>query len=212
MKVLMKSAHQGIIFGVLLALVLGGSSSALAHNAVIEEVPTPGSTITQSPVSIRITTNDQLLDLGGAGRGFAITVQDSQGLYYGDGCVVLDETSLSSTVSLGPPDTYTITYQYVSADSHSLSDSYEVAFAPLGEHSNATGSLRAPVCGEEALSDPEESPGDARGDGESTQPVQQSVMDEAAQESNPWLITAGFAVAVLAGVVLILRTRKKNLS
>jgi len=205
----MKSAHQGIIFGVLLALVLGGSSSALAHNAVIEHVPNPGSTITQSPVSIRITTNDQLLDLGGAGRGFAITVQDSQGLYYGDGCVLLDETSLSTTVSLGPPDTYTITYQYVSADSHSLSDSYEVQFAPLGNHSNATGSRQTPVCGEEASSDPEQTPL-ATGEAESTQSAEQIVMGEAAQESNPWLIAAGFGVAALAGVVLILRARGKN--
>ncbi|MFM1952978.1 MAG: hypothetical protein RL187_187, partial [Actinomycetota bacterium] len=74
---------------VALGVVLVVATPALAHNVVEERIPEPGSTVTESPVAISITSNDTYLDLSGAGQGFGIVVRDTQGLYYGDGCVVV---------------------------------------------------------------------------------------------------------------------------
>jgi methionine-rich copper-binding protein CopC len=133
-----------------LALVFWTAPGALGHNVVQETTPEPGSTVTDSPVDIRIVTNDQLLDLGGTGSGFAIVVRNAEGLYYGDGCVTIGETDISSTADLGGAGDYTVTYQFVSADGHSLSDSFSFSFAPDSSHSPARGFPDPPVCGVES--------------------------------------------------------------
>ena len=131
---------------VLFVLVFGGSP-ALAHNVVENYTPEPGSTVTESPVDISLTSNDLYLDLAGDGQGFGIVVRDSQGLYYGDGCHLVDERTLSASVELGEAGTYEIVYQFVSADGHSLSESYTFEFAPAASHSPAVGYETPAECG-----------------------------------------------------------------
>lgn len=127
--------------------LLAGGSPALAHNVVEDYTPEPESTVTESPVAISITSNDMYLDLAGDGQGFGIVVRDSQGLYYGDGCHVVEERTLSSSVELGEAGTYEIVYQFVSADGHSLSESYTFEFAPGASHSPAVGYETPAECG-----------------------------------------------------------------
>ena len=131
---------------VLFVLVFGGSP-ALAHNVVENYTPEPGSTVTESPVDISLTSNDLYLDLAGDGQGFGIVVRDSQGLYYGDGCHLVDERTLSASVELGEAGTYEIVYQFVSADGHSLSESYTLEFAPAASLSPAVGYETPAECG-----------------------------------------------------------------
>jgi methionine-rich copper-binding protein CopC len=131
---------------VLSVLVFGGSP-ALAHNVVENYTPEPGSTVTESPVDISLTSNDLYLDLAGDGQGFGIVVRDSQGLYYGDGCYLVDERTLSASVELGEAGTYEIVYQFVSADGHSPSESYTFEFAPAASHSPAVGYETPAECG-----------------------------------------------------------------
>ena len=109
--------------------------------------PAPGSTVTESPVDISLTTNDIFLDLGGDARGFGVVIRDSAGLYYGDGCVSVIERTMSASAELGEADTYEITYQFVSADGHSLSESYEFGFAPTSSHTPAPGYDAPAECG-----------------------------------------------------------------
>lgn len=130
------------------ALALGYASPALAHNVVEERDPAADSVVTTSPVTVSISTNDNFLDTGDATRGFTIVVRDAQGLYYGDGCVDIIERTMSATIELGAPGTYTVLYQFVSADGHTLQDNYDVVFEPGAEHSPASGRSEAPVCGE----------------------------------------------------------------
>ena len=131
----------------LLGALLLGASPAIAHNVVEDRTPAPGSTVTESPVAISLTTNDIFLDLGGDASGFGVVVRDSAGLYYGDGCVSVIERTMSASADLGVAGTYEITYQFVSADGHSLSESYEFDFAPSASHSPALGYDTPAECG-----------------------------------------------------------------
>jgi methionine-rich copper-binding protein CopC len=124
-----------------------GASPAVAHNVVEDRTPAPGSTVTESPVDISLTTNDIFLDLGGDASGFGVVIRDSAGLYYGDGCVSVVERTMSTSAELGEAGTYEITYQFVSADGHSLSESYEFDFAPTASHTPALGYDAPAECG-----------------------------------------------------------------
>lgn len=142
------------------ALSLGFPATALAHNVVEDRDPAAGSTVTESPLTVSVTTNDDFLDTGGATRGFALVARDSAGLYYGDGCVTITERTMSATMELGGAGIYTVLYQFVSADGHTLQESYDFVFEPSPDHVPAMGLSEAPVCGEptEELPDQEMNP------------------------------------------------------
>jgi methionine-rich copper-binding protein CopC len=130
------------------ALALAPVTPALSHNVVEDRDPAADSVVTSSPVTVSISTNDNFLDTGDATRGFALVAQDASGLYYGDGCVSIDERAMSATLELGEAGTYTVLYQFVSADGHTLQDSYAFVFEPGADHVPASGRSAAPVCGD----------------------------------------------------------------
>lgn len=132
------------------ALSVGLPSVAFAHNVVDSRDPAADSVVTESPVTISISTNDEFLDTGGVSRGFALVAQDAAGLYYGDGCVTITERTMSATIDLGGPGVYSVLYQFISADGHTLQESYEFVFEPAPSHVPATGLTDPPVCGEVA--------------------------------------------------------------
>lgn len=150
-------------------------------------------------MEVSVTTDNDFLDLGGKSLGFAIAVRDSSGLYFGDGCVDLTERRINSRIDLGEPGVYTILYQFVSADGHSLSESYEVTFAPENDHAAAQGSSSAPVCG---------------GDAAPTQDMEVGVVapDDAVTEgsmaANGRIIGLGIGVTALALTLLAYSRRR----
>jgi len=201
----MLRSHRFGLATILAMVVVLLPHGALAHNAVVDLSPAPGSEVTQSPVSIAIITNDTLLDLGGEGQGFAIAVLDEAGRYYGDGCVSVEGATLSAVVALGDAGIYTIVYRYVSADSHSLSDQYTVTFTPQPGHDPAPGSATMPQCGvplEEENPPPVDNP-DA-GIEELTEELPMVIAPAPTEQpANPWLVVAGVGVAILAGYALV---------
>ena len=128
--------------------LLGSPTTAFAHNVVEDRDPAADSVVTLSPVTVSITTNDNFFDSGDVTRGFAIVARDATGLYYGDGCVTINERTMSQTLGLGEPGTYTVLYQFVSADGHTLQDSYTFVFEPSREHVPTPGLSEPPMCGE----------------------------------------------------------------
>src|SRR5690606_518500 len=110
--------------GLALVAVLGLGAPAQAHNWVVSTTPAEGETLAELPESFEIRSNDALLDVTGTGSGFAFLVQDAEGLYYGDGCVRVVGPSMFTTAALGEPGPYTVSWQFVSADGHTLSGSY----------------------------------------------------------------------------------------
>jgi methionine-rich copper-binding protein CopC len=129
----------------LLALVpvLAVAAPASAHNYLVSSSPEVGSTIAEVPAQFSVTTNDDLLQIGDDTKGFGILVTDAAGRYYGDGCIAVDGPTVSMPASLGEPGDYTLTWQVVSADGHSVSDSFP--FTWTGAATSA-GSTSVPDC------------------------------------------------------------------
>lgn len=205
---------------VLLALVAAAMLStpalpAFAHNVVEALSPEEGSVVTESPLAISIATDDTFLDLGGESRGFAIAVRDGEGLYYGDGCVTVDERRMETLVDLGPPGPYTIVYQFVSSDGHSLSESYGVTFDPSASHTPSVGYSTPPECGTERTGADEPGTGEPRGDALSTEEKTAAAQPtlELSTETEPmngWAISIGFAVSLGILAFFALAARKKS--
>lgn len=193
--------HRYPLFAALTVVLLSVAGPAQAHNVVDSRSPAPDSIVTQSPVEVSIATDDDFLDLGGKSRGFAIAVTDSAGLYFGNGCVDISERRMHSLVDLGEPGVYTITYQFVSADGHSVSESYGVTFSPENDHSVAVGTPSAPVCGVQNATPTEETQ-------VAMTPVTMPVEDSRAPSAG--IIGLGIGVAALALILAIFLARIRS--
>lgn len=193
--------------GALLGALLLGTTPAAAHNVVEERIPAPNSIVTESPVTISLTTDDLFLDLGGEAKGFVVVLRDSTGLYYGDGCVEVLERRMTASAELGQADTYEIIYQFVSADGHSLSESYEFVFEPGPDHTPAPGYDTPDECGVPRNTPEKES-------GPVATPTPISLEDTSQDEEAPRdpLLIVGFLSLVTIAVVvwLVWRFRQKQ--
>lgn len=197
---------QALTGAVLLLALTGMGSVAVAHNVVEDRIPVPESTITNSPVDISISTDDLFLDVGANQGGFAIVMRDDAGLYYGDGCVELSERQMTARVAVGEPGTYSVVYQFVSADGHSLSESYTVEFQPTADHTPSPGRPDTPVCGV----------GDVAPETPSASPAPADTMrpESTADTATPvalipaWAWLGGPLVLVAAGALWWVRSRR----
>lgn len=189
-----------LALGLGLAL-LGPAGSAFAHNAVIDTTPDTGETLTDVPDAFSVTTNEAMLDVGGNAAGFGIQVTDADGLHYGDGCLTVDGDTVSMPATLGLAGDYTMTYQYVSADGHTLSDQLTFSYAPTGDAEVTLGSPEPLECGEAA---PQPEP-------EVTEPAEETPVDAAPVEDAPEPVpttesesdTVLWIVAALGGAVVL---------
>ncbi|WIB36835.1 copper resistance CopC family protein [Curtobacterium sp. MCJR17_043] len=113
--------------------VLGLAAPASAHNYLVSATPAADSTLTELPESFAITTNDRLLDIGDTDSGFAFRVVGPDGEYFEDGCVDVDGPTMTTAAALGDSGEYTVEWQIISADGHTVSDSYDFTWdAPAG--------------------------------------------------------------------------------
>lgn len=130
-----------------LAVALVPASAALAHNVVESTTPGVDETLNQLPDTFRVTTTEPMLELAD-GAGFAIQIRDRDGLYYGDGCVIVSGDTLSAVPALGDPGPYTMLWQAVSADGHTIDGEVPFYWQPLGTVGEiAKGYPEPPVCG-----------------------------------------------------------------
>jgi len=132
--------------GIALVAVLATAGPASAHNYLVSSTPAEGEVLTVLPEHFSVTTNEPLLDLSGSGSGFGMEIIDADGLYYGDGCVTVEGASLYADPVIGEAGTYTLVYQVVSADGHTVSDSFDFEWAPAGDVEAATGSKSPGDC------------------------------------------------------------------
>lgn len=126
--------------------VLGQAAPAQAHNYLISSVPRAGETLTALPKNFEITTNGILLDIDGNGTGFGLQVTDAAGAYYGDGCVTVAGPLLSTVASLGAAGPYTVTWQAISTDGHTVSDDFAFTWQPPTGFTPSVGSTTVPDC------------------------------------------------------------------
>lgn len=131
------------------ASVLAFAAPASAHNYYVSSTPEINQVLTSLPDEFMVTTNDNLLELGGMEGGFFMEVKGPDGLYYGDGCVTVSGRSVTMPAALGPAGGYSLNWQVVSADGHTVSDTIPFTWQPaIGEETGITGTATPPRCGE----------------------------------------------------------------
>jgi methionine-rich copper-binding protein CopC len=159
-------------------LALTPAAPASAHDYVLSSTPAEGSTQTAELTEASVTFNDVILDLSGTGASNVLEVTDASGRHFEDGCSTTSGPTLSTGVALGTAGDYTLTYQAVSADGHTVSRSLPFTWTPPAGAAVAEGAATRPVCDPAAGDDD----GDATATGEassSTQPAEGSATDAA---------------------------------
>ena len=184
-----------------LAAVIATAGPASAHNQIVSSTPAPNQTLTALPTRFEIDTNNALLDIGGTGRGFAFEIQDTAGRYYETGCVSIVDDNMFTDARLGAPGAYTIVYQLVSSDGHTVSGRIPFTWAPSGNAPVTSGVTAPPGChGAAGPSAPSAANGGSEATRESTVPLADIL----------WVggILAAIALAVIITLVLTTRRRK----
>ncbi|WP_051223095.1 copper resistance CopC family protein [Agrococcus lahaulensis] len=118
-----------------------------AHAAMIGSTPSDGDTVTEQPGTFSVVMNEEILSLEGADSANRLQLTDAQGLFYGDGCVVVEGDTISLEAELGEAGDYSLAYQVVSADGHPVDGTVSFAFEPAEGEAGAAGSETAPICG-----------------------------------------------------------------
>ena len=177
--------------------VLGFTTPAQAHNYLVSSTPTADSTLTELPDEFDITTNDNLLDTGGITSAFALQVKDADGRYYGDGCVAVAGPSMTTAPALGPAGVYTILWQVVSADGHTVSDEFTFTWAPTDETETSNGATSPPDCGGTTTA--------AAGDESDTPPANNQADDGSSDVL--WIAGTVIALALTLGVTALVIRR-----
>jgi methionine-rich copper-binding protein CopC len=201
-RLLRRAALAGLV---LAAAVLGVSAApASAHNSVLGTTPAAGSVVTEQPGVVSITTNDNLLDLSGEGAGSAIQVSGPADAprFYGDDCATVSGPTVQSAVQLGEPGEYTVVWQTVSTDGHSISDSFTFTWQPDAAQVLDAGVASAPVCATAG--------GEVPTDTDTAEGTAESADSGAVVDATDLLWIGGALVAVLAaiGVTLLLLRRR----
>ncbi|MCU1557027.1 MAG: copper resistance protein CopC [Microbacteriaceae bacterium] len=185
------------------AAVLGLAAPAQAHNYLVSSTPAAGSVLTELPAEFSVTTNDLLLDINGNGTGFALQIRDERGLYYGDGCVTVAGPGISTTAALGAPGRYTVIWQVISTDGHTVSDQFDFTWRPSAASAKvSTGSRTAPDCHGTLAPNSSAQPG-------SSSPTTRSVTADTLS-TVLWIGGAVLAVGIAVVVTLLVTSRTKK--
>lgn len=142
----MKISRVGAIVSAGLVLAVVGSGPAVGHAALTGTSPERGAE-SSDVTEVSLTANEDLLDLGdGKGSDFAVT--DSDGHFYGNGCVIIDGSTASMPVQLGTAGEYTVAYRVVSADGHAIDGVWTFTYTPSPDAVVGESYLELPVCGQ----------------------------------------------------------------
>ncbi len=148
-RALLNAAAPIVLAAAVLTIV--PAMPAAAHNYVVSSTPAEGETLTAVPEFFVITTNDVLLDLTGEGAGFVMQVTDESGLFYGDGCVSVQGASMAMAGALGEAGDYTLAFQAISGDGHTISEELAFRYEPAAGAEPQAGVANAPDCGGTAV-------------------------------------------------------------
>ncbi len=179
---------------------------ASAHNVLIASTPEAGETVTELPPRFSVTTNEAMLVVPGS-QGFALQIRDAAGTYYGDGCVEVADATMSATAAIGAPGDYTMLWQAVSSDGHSIDGEIPFTWAPdAGADPDAdAGSPTPPVCGQAASPTPAASAPTTSGE-PTAEPAPESGIDLA---TVLWIAGALLALGIAAAVAIAVAGRRK---
>ena len=123
----------------LLALLLFSISntySSNAHSSMIEQFPKGNATISDMPLEVKLTFDEELLDLG---SGNFVTVKDPNGKEISTGSSVLLSSKISRKLTSSTmPGKYSVSYRVVSADGHVVEGTYQFTLRTKSESKSPT--------------------------------------------------------------------------
>ena len=184
------------------------AAPAYAHNYLVDSTPTEGETLTVMPDEFSVTTNDTLLDLAGDGGGFAIQILDSNGGYYGDGCVSIRDESLSTMAALGDAGDYRMLWQLVSADGHTISDEINFTWQPDADQVLSEAMDAPPACGGGSLEESTPPTASEAPEGSDTDTSESGVNVNA---ETAVVVGGAIALVLIAGVaIFLISVKRKN--
>jgi len=206
-----RSAKTVLVTSLGLAILSAGP--AFAHAELIGSSPEADSSVADVN-EVSVTAGEELLDIGENAEGFMMTVTDSTGLYYGDGCVSVDGDTASMPVALAAAGEYVVAYRVVSNDGHPVEGQFAFTFTGDENADQGAAYSEMPECGKAQV------PVVVDDSGEPTEP---SVISTApplispapADENTSWINSATVPVVAVVSVaigLLILALRKRKSS
>jgi methionine-rich copper-binding protein CopC len=179
----------------------------------VSSEPANGAVLTTLPDQFSVTANETLLDLGGESRGFAMLVIGPDGLYYGDGCVSIQGASMSTAAALGPAGAYTLDWQLVSTDGHSVSDKIGFTWQPASAAPASEGSANPPTCANASGGPDEGTTQSAPAEAAPAEPATPTPDRDAVMTASDALwIGGGIGLAGIAALVTILVLTRRHKS
>ena len=195
------------------ALALAQAAAASAHDYLVETSPASGAVQTGPLTQVSLTFNDRVLDLTGDGSS-AILQVTAGGWYFETGCPTVLDRSVTAPVTLGAAGAYTVDWQVVSADGHTVSGTYGFEYRPAAGATAASSGASAPMCGSHAT--PEAavptSGAVAPTPGETVSTLPPAAASSSTDSGLPLVVGIGIAIVVLAlvGVVIIILTARRK--
>lgn len=192
-------------------LALVPATSASAHDYLVDSTPAAGSIQSTPLTEVSLTFNDVVLDLSGDGSSTLVQVTGpgSATTHYETGCPTGIDRTVTQPVALGAPGAYTITYQIVSADGHTVSSSLQFTYQPPAGTKEAPGTASGPSCGAQSSAAPSAAPAP-----QASAPPQNNSADAANDSGNLGIVIGigGVIVglAVIGVVVVLISSRKKS--
>lgn len=135
------------LLALLLFLILN-SYSSFAHSSMIEQLPKGNSTIMEMPQEVKLTFDEELLDLG---SGNSVIVRNPDGKEVTTGATKLLSSNISRELTASTmPGKYSVSYRVVSADGHVVEGTYQFTLKSESENKSST-PVAAPSKSETAL-------------------------------------------------------------
>lgn len=200
------------------ALALLPAAAADAHDYLVGSDPAANATVSTALETVTLTFNDRVLDLSGTGSTNLLTVTGpgSEATHFETGCATVADTKVSAPVALGGAGDYTVTYQIVSADGHTVSSSYTFGYQPPAGAATAKGSATSP-CGADGSAAPATTAATAApGASSSTPPgaAASTPQPTAASNGTDLGLVIGIAIAIVVlaviGVAIVLLTARRK--
>jgi hypothetical protein len=186
-----------------------------AHDYLVGSDPKSGAVVTQPLQTVSLTFNDRVLDLSGDGSSSLVTVTgpDAGARHFETGCATIADRVVSAPVALGAAGSYTLTYQVVSADGHTVSNSLKFTYQPPAGAVAAAGSDTA-ACGAKApvstsspgATAPAVQPTESAGSAAPTAPAS----DGSGNLALVIGIGIGIIVLAIAGVLIVVFTSRRK--
>ncbi|MEO0025112.1 MAG: hypothetical protein RL196_1553 [Actinomycetota bacterium] len=105
------------------SMVLGASTSALAHDEIVGTTPSAGSQVAPGTLKVSVTFGEAVMDVGN-GDGLEIQVTSPDGVAASLPCLTVDGDSIWAALDATQVGTYQVDWRSVSSDGHANADTF----------------------------------------------------------------------------------------